>query len=162
MEKKLQDALNEQVKNELYSAYLYLSMAAYCESENLPGLAHWMKIQAKEETGHGMKIFEFLVDRGIRVILKAIPQPTIDFSSPQDVFEKTLEHEKKVTGLINKLYGTSKQAEDNAAQVFLQWFITEQVEEEKNATHILEMLKAIKPRSAAMIMLDKELAKREG
>ena len=162
MEKKLQHALNEQIKNELYSSYLYLSMAAYCESENLPGLALWMKIQAKEEAGHGMKIFEFLVNRGVRVILQVIPQPPIDFSSPQDIFEKTLEHEKKVTNLIHKLYETSKGVKDNSAQVFLQWLITEQVEEEKNATHILGMLQAIKPKSAGMIMLDKELGKREG
>lgn len=162
MNKKLQDALNEQIKNELYSAYLYLSMAAYCESENLPGFAHWMKVQAKEETGHGMKIFEFLTDRGVRVVLQAIPQPKADFASPQDVFEKTLEHEQKVTGLINQLYETAEETKDNTAQVFLHWFISEQVEEEKNATHILEMLKAVKPKSAGMIMLDKELGKREG
>ena len=162
MEKKLLDAFNTQIKNEFYSSYLYLSMAAYCESKNLPGFAHWMKIQAKEETGHGMKLFEFLVDRGVRVTVQAIPQPAIEFSSPEDVFAKTLEHEKKVTGLINKLYELSKEAEDNSAQICLQWFIAEQVEEEKNATHILETLRATKSNSAAVIMLDRELAKREG
>ncbi len=162
MDKKLQKAFNEQMRDELYSSNLYLSMAAYCESKNLPGFAHWMKVQAKEEHGHGMKIFDFLVDRSARVILQAIPQPTIDFSSPHDVFEKTLEHEKEVTGLINKLYKLSKEVEDNAAEVFLHWFISEQVEEEKTAAYIVGTLKAIKPDSAGMIMLDKKLGKREG
>jgi ferritin len=160
MNKKLQEAFNDQIKNELYSAYLYLSMAAYAESVNLEGLSHWMKTQAKEEQGHAMKMFDFLSDRGARVILEAIPQPTSKFASAKEVFEKTLEHEQKVTSLINSLYDLSNKVNDAAASIFLQWFITEQVEEEKNATVILEKLKIIKPDSAAMLMLDKELGKR--
>jgi ferritin len=161
MDKKLQNAINNQIKHELYSAYLYLSMAAYCESQNLAGFSHWMKIQAKEETSHAYKFFEFLNDRGVRVILQAIPEPPADFSSPLGVFEKTLAHEQEVTKLINNLYELSIEVNDNSTTVLLQWFITEQVEEEKHATHIMETLRVIKPDSAAIIMLDRELAKRE-
>lgn len=161
MDKKLQNSFNEQLKNELYSAYLYLSMAAFFESKNLPGFSNWMKVQAKEESAHGMKFFDFLIDRGARVILEEIPQPPADFSSTQEVFEETLEHERKVTGLINQLYELSIEVNDNAATIFLQWFITEQIDEEKNAAVILETLKLIKPDSAALIMLDRELAKRQ-
>jgi ferritin len=162
MDKKLQKAFNDQIKNELYSAYLYLSMAAYFESKNLPGFAHWMKVQYKEEVSHGMKMFGFLVDRGVRVTLQAIPQPELDFASALEVFEKTLAHEKKVTSLIDNLSDLAKEASDNASVVFLQWFISEQVEEEKNANSILDTIKVIKPDSAALIMLDRELARREG
>jgi ferritin len=161
MDKKLQEAFCEQLKNELYSAYLYLAMSAYFESKNLPGFGHWMKVQTKEELGHGMKFFSFLVDRNARVALQAIPQPERDYASPLEVFEETLGHEKKVTGLINQLYELSIEVNDNASSVFLQWFITEQIDEEKNATAIVETIKMIKPDSAALIMLDRELAKRE-
>jgi ferritin len=161
MNKKLHDEINKQINNELYSAYLYLAMAAYCETKNLAGFSHWLKIQAKEEITHAMKFFDFLNDRGVKVALRAISQPPIDFASAQDIFEKTLEHEKKVTSMINELYETSREVSDAAAEVFLQWFINEQVEEEKNATIILETIKMIKPDSAALIMLDRELAKRE-
>jgi ferritin len=106
-------------------------MAAYFESVNLPGFAHWMKVQYKEEVSHGLKILEFLIDRGVRVILQAIPQPPADFASSLEAFEETLKHEKKVTGLINDLLKTALEVKDAAAQIFLQWFITEQVEEEK-------------------------------
>jgi ferritin len=161
MNKKLYEACNTQINNEWYSAYLYLSMAAYFDSVNLEGFAHWMKVQAKEEFGHGMKFFDFLNDRGMKVVLKAVAQPPATFASAQEVFEKTLEHEKKVTGLINELYALSKETDDPATGVFLQWFITEQVEEEKSASTILETLKAIPKDSAMVLMLDKELAKRE-
>lgn len=161
MNKKLCKAINDQIKNEFYSAYLYLSMAAYFESINLGGFAHWMRKQAKEEQGHAMKIFDFLRDRGVVVILQAIPEPPNSFSSPKQVFEETLKHEQKVTELIDKLYALSNQGGDNASAVFLQWFITEQVEEEKNATTILEQLKIIKPDSPALFMLDRALAQRQ-
>ena len=162
MDKRLVKAFNDQIKNELYSSYLYLSMAAYFESKNFPGFAHWMRVQAKEETGHGMKMFGFLVDRGERVVLQAIPQPKAGFDSSLDAFEETLKHEKVVTALIDGLYKLAVEAKDNASAVFLQWFITEQVEEEKNANYIIDTLKMLKPDSAAMIMLDRELAKRQG
>jgi ferritin len=162
MDKKLVKAFNEQIKNELYSSYLYLSMAAYCENKNLPGFAHWMKVQAKEENTHGMKMFDFLVDRGEKVILEALDQPPAEFASAEEIFSKVLGHEKKVTGLVNKLYALSKEVDDNASSVFLHWFIDEQVEEEKNATQILGTIKMIKGEAVPLIMLDRELAKREG
>jgi ferritin len=161
MDKKLQKAFNDQIKHELSSAHIYLAMAAYFETKNLPGFAHWMKVQYKEEVSHGMKIFEFLNDRGVRVLLQAIPQPTLEFSASLEVFEETLKHEQKVTGLINILYELAKEVNDHAAAVFLQWFITEQVEEEKNATQIIQSLKMVKSEGAPLIMLDRELARRE-
>jgi len=160
LSKTLQDAMNEQIKNELYSAYIYLSMSAYCEAENLPGFAHWMRLQAQEEVGHAMKFYDFIHDRGGRVALKAIDQPPIEFQSPLDVFEKTLEHEQKVTGMIHNLYALAVQEKDYPSQVFLQWFVDEQVEEEKNASQIVETLKMIGDQGPALIMLDRELAER--
>ena len=161
MEKILRDRLNDQIEKEIYSAYLYLSMAAYFEYEGWKGFSHWMKKQAQEEVGHAMKLFEFLNDRGERVILKEIPQPPVEFNSPVEVFEKVLEHEKKITGWINELYSLAKEVGDNPTVVFLEWFITEQVEEERNATEILTKLRKIKPDSGVFFMLDKVLGERE-
>jgi ferritin len=160
MDKKLNDAFNTQIKNELASAYLYLSMAAYCDSLSLEGFGNWFKVQAKEEVGHAMKMYEFLNDRGVTISLEALPKPDADFASPKEAFEKTLVHEKKVTALINSLYETAQKLDDKAACIFLQWFITEQVEEEKNAMAIIDKLKMIKPDSAALLMFDSVLAKR--
>lgn len=161
MDKKLQKAFNDQIKQELYSAHIYLAMAAYFETKNLSGFAHWMKIQYKEEVAHAMKMFEFLNDREVRVVLQAIPQPTLEFSTSLEVFEETLKHEQKVTGLINALYELAKAVNDHATVVFLQWFVSEQVEEEKNASVIIQTLKMIKSEGAPLIMLDRELAKRQ-
>lgn len=160
LSRKLQDALNEQIKNELYSGYLYLAMSAYFEANNLPGFAHWMRVQAGEEQEHALKFFDFIVDRGGRVVLQAIDQPPVEFQSPLAVFEATLVHEQKVTGLINKLYELAVAENDYPAQVMLQWFINEQVEEEKNATQIVETLKMIGEKGQALIMLDRELGQR--
>jgi ferritin len=162
MDKKLQQAFHEQIKNEFASGYLYLSMAAHFEAQNLAGFAHWMRVQAKEEQGHAMKMFDFLNDRGVRVILKEIPQPQVDFSSASEIFQETLKHEKKVTELINKLYELAQKVNDYPSMVLLQWFINEQVEEESNPTKILMDLEMIKEQGPALIMLDRELAKREG
>jgi len=161
MDTKLAKAFNEQIKNELYSAYLYLSMAAYCESINLSGFGNWMKHQAEEEVSHAMKLFEFLNGTGEKVTLAAIPQPPVKFSSAADIFKQTLEHEQKVTKMINKLYNQAQKTGDNAAAIFLQWFVNEQVEEEKTASEILAKLKMIKPDSGQIIMLDSMLGKRE-
>jgi ferritin len=161
MDKKLQDLYQDQIKNEWYSAYFYLSMVSYFESINLDGMAKWMKKQAAEEQAHGQKMFDFLSDRGVRVILQAITQPPSDFSSPLDVFERTLEHEKKVTGLIHAIADASEKANDHPSKVFIQWFVMEQVEEEKNATKIVETLKKFKPDSGAIYHFDRQLGKRE-
>jgi ferritin len=161
MDKKLYELLNQQIKSELYSAYLYLSMASYCDSVNLEGFAKWMKVQAKEEVGHAMKIYEFLNDRNERVILEGIEKPPSDFSSPVDIFSKTLEHEKKVTAMIEKIFEAAKEVGDSASMIFLQWFINEQVEEEKQAGKILEKLKMIEKSPAGLLFIDNELGKRE-
>ena len=161
MDKQLEKLYQNQIKNEWYSAYFYLSMAAYFESENFEGFAHWMKKQASEEYGHGQKMFDFLLDRGVKVVLQAIPQPPADFASALEVFEKTLEHEQKVTALINGIADASDKVNDRPSKVFIQWFVTEQVEEEKNATKIVEMLRKMKPESGAIWQLDHRLGKRE-
>jgi ferritin len=158
--KVMQDAINEQIKNELYSGYMYLSMSAYLESENLPGMAHWMRVQEGEERAHAMKFFNYVVDRGGLVTLQAIDQPPAKFAGSLDVFEKTLEHEKKVTGLINHLYEVAVKEKDYASQAMLQWFITEQIEEEKNATQIIAMLQMLKDKRQGELMLDHELGER--
>jgi len=158
---KMQQTMNDQIKYELESAYIYLSMAAYFESINLPGFAHWMRIQTGEEQEHAMKFFDFIYDRGGRVVLQAIPQPPADFASPLDAFEKALAHEQKVTGLINDLYALAVEEKDYASQTFLQWFVDEQVEEEKSAGDIVEMLKMIGDKGQALFMADRQLAQRE-
>ena len=158
--KTVQDAINEQIKNELYSAYLYLSMAAYFESLNLSGFTNWMKVQASEEQGHAMKFFEYVFERGGRVQLKAIDQPPFEWKSAMDAFEQVLEHERKVTAMIHSLYALALKESDYASQIMLQWFITEQVEEEKNAAQIIDTLKLIDAHGTAVLMLDKQLGKR--
>jgi len=159
-ETTMHDAMNEQIKNEFYSAYLYLSMSAYFETINFPGFAHWMQIQAQEEAGHAMKLYNFINERGGRVVLQAIDQPPAEFDSPLDVFERTLEHEEKVTGMIHQLYALSIQEQDYPSQIFLQWFVTEQVEEEDSVTKIIDTLKLIGDNRHALLMLDRELGSR--
>jgi ferritin len=161
MDKQLEKLIQDQVRNEWYSAYLYLSMAAYFETINLEGFAAWMYKQAGEEQTHGKKMFDFLVDRGVRVVLQAIDKPPADFASAVDVFEKTFEHEQKVTALINGIADQADKTNDRPTKVFIQWFITEQVEEEKNASRILDLLKKIPPNSAGIFQLDHQLGKRE-
>ncbi len=161
MDKNLKELLNQQINKELYSAYLYLSMASYFDSINLEGFSHWMKVQVKEEFSHAMKFYEFLFDRGEKVILERIEKPTSDFSSVSDVFEKILAHEKKITESIEKIYEMAQKVEDKATIVFIQWFISEQIEEEKTAQRILEKLKMIKEHPHGILMLDAQMAKRE-
>jgi ferritin len=156
----IQDAMNDQMRNEFDAAYQYLSMAAYCESENLPGFAHWMRAQAREETEHAMKFYDFILDRNGRVVLQAIEEPVVEFGSPLEVFERALEHERSVTAMINDLYGLAVRENDYASQTFLQWFVTEQVEEEKNAGDIVETLRMVGDKSEALFLLDRELGRR--
>jgi ferritin len=160
LSKKMQDALNEQIKEELFSSYLYLSMAAYCESVNLPGFAHWMQTQSGEELEHAMKFFGYIHDRGGRVLLQALDQPAAEFGGPTDLFEKTLAHEQYITGRIHQLYALAVEENDYASLSMLQWFVDEQVEEEKNASEILEVLKMIGDKGQGLIMLDRQLASR--
>lgn len=160
-DKKLNKALNEQIKHELDSAYLYLSMASYCESINLNGFASWMKSQSREEYEHAMKFYSFLHDREAAVELLAIDKPPKNFKSVTKIFEQALKNEQKVTRLIHDLYKTALDEDDYPAQVMLHWFIDEQVEEEKTVTEILEQLKLAGDEGAALLMMDRRLAERE-
>ena len=162
MNKKLRDALNDQINKEFYSAYLYLSMAAYCDSILLVGFAHWLKVQFKEEWAHGTKMYNYLVSRGEKVVLKAINQPSTKFTSAPGLFALVYRHEQKVTGLIKRLCGISKEAGDKDASIFLQWFVKEQVEEEENVSRIIAGLKAKKFESESVVAMNRSLAKRKG
>jgi ferritin len=158
--RKIEEAMNAQLGFELSSAHAYLSMAAYCEDESLPGFAHWMKLQYQEELDHAEKFFDFIVDRGGRVRLEGIEVPKTDFSSPLEIFEVSLENEKAVTDAINELYTLTTKEQDYASQAFLNWFVTEQVEEEKLVTEIIDALKRVGQSGEALLLLDRELGRR--
>ncbi len=160
LSKKLQDALNEHIKNEFYSAYVYLSMSAHLAALHLPGFARWMRLQSQEEMSHAMKLFDFVLERGGRVVLKAIEQPPGQLQSALDVFQQALKYEQKVTDMIHRLYELAVKENDYATQVMLQWFITEQVEEEGAAGEIVEQLKMIGKEPTALFMLDRQLGGR--
>ena len=157
---KIQAAFNGQLNAELYSSYLYLSMSAYFNSQNLAGMANWMRIQAQEELAHVTKFFDFINDRDGRVLLAQVEAPKTEWTSPLDVFEDTLEHERKVTGLVNDLVDLSLDERDHASNTFLQWFVTEQVEEESAAKAIVDKLKLIGDKPVALYMLDGQLGQR--
>ena len=156
----VEEALNRQVNAELFSSYLYLSMAAYFDSQNLPGMANWMRIQAQEELIHALKIFDFIGERDGRVLLTQIDSPKTEWTSPLNAFQDALEHERKVTGLINDLVDLSLAEKDHAANTFLQWFVTEQVEEEAAAKTIVDQLTMIADHPMALFMVDRELGQR--
>lgn len=160
MNQKLLAEMNVQINKELYSSYLYLSMAAHFSQANLGGFSHWMKSQAKEELEHGMKFYSFLNELGEKVELQAIAQPDAKFGTPVKIFEQVLEHEIFVTTRIHLLYEIAVTEKDYPTQIFLQWFINEQVEEEKHATEILETLKLGGESGSALIMMDKALGAR--
>ena len=157
---KMQTALNGQMNAELYSSYLYLSMNAYFKSVNLDGFANWMYYQAQEELEHAMKFYDFINQRGGRVQLAQIEAPPSDWNSPLAVFEDTLAHEQKVTGLINDLVEVANEERDHASQIFLQWFVSEQVEEEDSVGGVLEQLKLMGEAKGGLFMMDREMAKR--
>ncbi len=161
MNNKLLEEMNDQINKEIFSGYLYLSMAAHFAAANLNGFSKWMEIQAEEELEHGLKFFEFLNDVGEKVVLKAIEQPKTNFGSPVEVFEEVFAHEKFVTGRIHMLYEMASKENDYATQMFLHWFINEQVEEEKNATEILEKLKIAGDSGNAILMLDRIMGERK-
>ena len=160
--KAMQAAMNEQINKEFFSSYLYLSMAAYFEDKNLTGFAHWMRRQADEEREHAMKFYDFSLDAGGHVQLKAIEAPETEWKSNLEVAEQVAAHEAKVTASINDLYELALKEKDYAAQVMLQWFISEQVEEEKNANELVAKLRLIEERGTAVLMLDHRLSKRGG
>jgi ferritin len=160
LSKKMEKAINQQINAELYSSYLYLSMATYFESISLGGLSSWMRQQAQEELFHGMKMFDFVCECGGRVTLKAIDQPPSKWTSPLNAFENVLAHEQKVTGLINNLVNLALDERDHATNIFLQWFVSEQVEEESTAGTLVDKLKLIGKDANGLFMLDTELGQR--
>ncbi len=161
LSKKMQDAINGQIKEEMASAYIYLSMAAYLESINLCGFAAWMEKQSQEELKHAMKFYAYVYERGGRVVFQALEQPPVEFDGPIDVFAKTLAHEQFITGRIHDLYAMAVEENDYASLSVLQWFVDEQVEEEQTAGNVLEMLKMVGDKGQGLFMLDRQLAQRE-
>ena len=159
--KKIHAAFNEQINHEIYSGYLYLSMSAYFISLGLDGFAHWMRIQRMEEEAHAMKFFEHLRDRDARIELGAIDKPKLKWTSPLDAFKAAYEHEKFITGKINGLYKLAEKESDYPAKVLLDWFVKEQVEEEASTSKIVQLLGRIKDSGSGLVMLDKQLGKRE-
>ncbi|MEA3496981.1 MAG: ferritin [Bacteroidota bacterium] len=160
LSKKIEKELNKQINAEYWSAYFYLSMAAYFEKENLPGFGNWMKVQYQEEISHVMKFFDYVNDRGGRVLLKQIDAVKTEWKDVINVIEETLEHEQKVTALINNLVDISLEEKDHATYNILQWFVAEQVEEEANVDKILQQLKMMEGSKHGLVMLDKELQQR--
>jgi len=158
--REIEGALNQQLNAELYSSYLYLSMSAYFQTINLLGFANWMRIQAQEELVHAMKFYDFINERNGRVILQQVEAPPTEWSSPLDVFEGAYKHEQKVTGLINDLVNLAVGERDNATNIFLQWFVTEQVEEEASADEVVQKLKLVGDDSSGLFMLDGEMGQR--
>jgi ferritin len=156
----VQEAFNSHINAEFYSSYLYLSMSTYCDSMDLPGFAHWMRIQSQEEYDHAMRLLTYIEDRDGRVTLLPIEQPPNEFASVEDVMRQTLSHEQHVSVLINQLYAAAADAGDFASQVMLQWFVNEQVEEEKAARDVIASLDKVAGRSDALLLLDREMGAR--
>ena len=157
----MQDAINEQINNELFASYSYLSMSAWCEHQQFTGAAHWMRMQSDEERNHALRLHDFLLARNGRVIMKPIAQPAVDFESVAQVFEKALAQEQEVTTQIDKLYELAFKEKAFAALVELEWFITEQVEEEKTAREIVHKFHLVKDDPASLLDLDRELGERK-
>ncbi len=160
LDEKMKKALTDQINEEFYSAYLYLSMSAYCNKIGLKGFANWMMVQYKEEVDHGMKMFGYIISRGEEVKLQAIKEPPYSWVSPLNVFAETLKHEQHITERINYLVDIAEETKDRATYNFLQWFIDEQVEEEENDREIIDKLKLIEGSKNGLFMLDKELGAR--
>ncbi len=160
LKQTMQDALNEQINAELYSGYLYLAMAAYFASVNLKGMATWMRVQEQEERFHALKFYDYLVERGGTVRLAAIAAPELSWASPLAAFEAAYAHEQKVTARINALVDLAIKEGDHATNSFLQWYVTEQVEEEASADGVVQQLKLGGDNSSALFMIDRELAAR--
>ncbi|MCG8467177.1 MAG: ferritin [Gemmatimonadetes bacterium] len=157
---EVRDAINQQIKHEFYAAYLYLGMMTYFESKSLSGFGHWMRLQAQEEVAHAMRLVDFLIDRGGDVELGPIDAPQLDFETPLEVMKAALGHEQKVTASINDLYALAVEQNDYPAQVLMQWFVSEQVEEEKNAGEIVDQLELAGGSASALLVIDGRLADR--
>jgi len=160
LSKTLENALNEQINKEYYSAFLYLSMASHFENINMLGMASWMRMQYEEEVVHAIKIFDMVIDMEGRVVLKQVDSPPTKFNSVLSVFEQTLDHERNVTKMINDIYSLARKESNYAVQSALQWFIDEQVEEEKSVLEIVNQLRMIGDETTPLLMLDSKLGGR--
>jgi ferritin len=160
LSEKMEKALNEQVNWEMYSSYFYLSMSSYFESISLAGCAQWMRSQAQEELYHAIKIYDYINERGGRAIMEAIAKPPSEWDSTLTVFEEVLSHEQKVTGLINGLVNLALDERDHATNIFLQWFVSEQVEEEDTVGGVLDKFRLIGDDKSGLFVLDRELSSR--
>jgi len=158
--KKMEDGFNNQIAAEFYSAHLYLAMAAYLESIDLPGFANWMRVQFEEEEFHAHKMFDYVIERDGRAILKGFDAPPAEWKSPMDVFETAYKHEQHVTSLINNLVDIALEEKDHASNIFLQWFVNEQVEEEASAKAIIQQLKLLGESKAGLFQVDREMGQR--
>jgi ferritin len=159
--KTVEAAINDQIAKEFFASHLYLSMAAWFEEQNLTGFANWMRMQTEEERGHAMRLFNYLIEAGGRVRLKAIEAPAVDFTSPVQVMKESLKHEQKVTASIRKLYELADKEKDYGTQLQLQWFITEQQEEEKNVSDVIARLEMAGDNKVALMFIDRELGSRQ-
>lgn len=162
MNKKVVDALNEQIGAELHSAYVYLAMSAHFSERNLDGFAHWMKLQAGEEVGHAMRLYTHVLETGGHIELQPVEAPPSKFGSPKEIFAAALEHEKKITKMIHELFDLAREEDDYATELMLQWFVTEQVEEEDSAGRAVEQLDMAGESTAALLMLDQRFGQRAG
>lgn len=160
LNKRVEEYLNKQINEEMFSSYLYLSMSAHFEAVGLKGFANWMRVQAKEEDFHANKIYDYINERSGRVVLKAIDEPKVEWENTLEAIQDTLNHENKITNLINELVNISMEEKDHATVNFLQWFVSEQVEEEANAQELFDQLRFIEDNKSALYMLDKELKAR--
>ncbi len=157
LSEKLRKAINEQINKEFYSSYLYLAMAAHFDANALPGFAKWMKVQASEEWGHGMKFYEYLQEVGARAELAAIPQPPVQYGSPKEIFDLVYAHEQGVTASINEIYALAQAEKDPKTELMLHWFINEQIEEEKNDRDILDKLAMTGNNAFGIMFLDQHV-----
>jgi len=158
--KKMTAALNDQINKELYSSYLYVGMSAYSERKGMPGIANWLGVQAQEELSHVQKFYQYILRQGSSVALESIAKPSFKGETALELFEQVLEHEKLVTASINNLVDIAVKERDHATEVFLQWFVNEQVEEEQNVCGIIDQLKLAGPAGGGLFMIDRELATR--
>jgi ferritin len=160
LNEKMEEALNEQINREMYSSYLYLSMAAYSSTIGMPGFAHWFRVQVEEENIHAMKLFDYINNQGGRVRLKEIKEPPTEFGTPMKMFQQTLKHEQFITGSINELVDLANAEKDETTASFLQWYVEEQVEEEENDYEIIDKIKSFEENKSTLAEIDAELAKR--
>ncbi|MBN2685205.1 MAG: ferritin [Pontiellaceae bacterium] len=158
--KRMEVALNEQVNKEFYSAYMYLAMSAYCNTMGLPGFSHWMRMQYEEENLHVTKMYDYILNQGGEIHLKTIEEPPKEYGTPLEIFQKTLEHEQFVTQSIHQLMGLAMEEHDYATQAFLQWYVSEQVEEESNVQDVLNPLRMVGEDKGGLMMIDQKLGGR--